>query len=311
MLVSILIPLYNSEKHISETIKSALNQTYKNIEVIIVDDGSTDNSYTIAKRFNSNMVKVYQQKNRGACAARNLAFKNSTGDYIQYLDADDVLSPDKIEKQIKIFDRFKNDIIISGKWGRFYNSLENVSFESQAINKSYCNTIEWLIDSWTGKGMAQTSIWLSPRKLIEKAGIWNESLTINQDGEFFSRVLLQASEINYCQDAKVYYRSGETSSISQKKKTRQNAESLLLSYKLYKENVKHYQDNAFVRKALANNFLNFIYQNHKEFPSLTKQAEHEFYKLNVGKMWPVGGKRFRKLANLIGYKRALILKKIF
>jgi glycosyltransferase involved in cell wall biosynthesis len=76
-LVSILIPCYNSEKYISKTIESCLSQTYKNIEVIIVDDGSTDNSYQIAKSYESDRIKVYKQKNSGACRARNYAFELS------------------------------------------------------------------------------------------------------------------------------------------------------------------------------------------------------------------------------------------
>ena len=100
--VSILIPLYNSENYIEETIQSCLNQTYENIEIIIVDDGSTDKSLQIAKSFESGKLKVYSQPNSGACKARNLAFEKSIGDYIQYLDADDLLSENKIENQRKV-----------------------------------------------------------------------------------------------------------------------------------------------------------------------------------------------------------------
>src|SRR5580698_4662849 len=95
-LVSIIIPSYNSENHLAETIKSALSQTWVNKEIIIIDDGSTDSSVQIAKGFESN-VKVLVQKNKGASAARNAGLKEAKGDYIQFLDSDDLLSPDKIE----------------------------------------------------------------------------------------------------------------------------------------------------------------------------------------------------------------------
>lgn len=89
--VSILIPCYNSERFVAETLDSCLAQTYRNIEIIVVDDGSTDNSFAIAKSFESNIIKVYRQDNSGACAARNYAFRKSSGEYIVYLDADDIL----------------------------------------------------------------------------------------------------------------------------------------------------------------------------------------------------------------------------
>ena len=95
-LVSILIPCYNSEKWLAETLESALAQTWQNKEIIVVDDGSTDSSLEIAKTFESNKVKVLRQDNRGASAARNLGLTNAQGDFIQYLDADDLLSEDKI-----------------------------------------------------------------------------------------------------------------------------------------------------------------------------------------------------------------------
>lgn len=102
-LVSILIPCYNSESFLAETLACCVNQTYPNIEVVVVDDGSSDGSLQIAKSWESRHenIHVYSQLNRGAASARNLAFKKSKGDYIMYLDADDLISLNKIEDQIK------------------------------------------------------------------------------------------------------------------------------------------------------------------------------------------------------------------
>lgn len=88
-LVSILIACYNSEKWLAETLDSALAQTWKDLEIIIVDDGSTDNSLSVAKSFESSTVKVIYQKNKGQSAAENKALQEAQGDFIQYLDADD------------------------------------------------------------------------------------------------------------------------------------------------------------------------------------------------------------------------------
>src|SRR6266404_1919322 len=100
-LVSILIPAYNAEAWIVDTIRSALGQTWPRKEIIVVDDGSRDQTLSIARQFASETVSVVSQENQGAAAARNKAFEMSQGDYIQWLDADDLLSPDKIAKQME------------------------------------------------------------------------------------------------------------------------------------------------------------------------------------------------------------------
>jgi glycosyltransferase involved in cell wall biosynthesis len=309
--VSVLIPLYNAESYISETIKSALNQTYKNIEIIIVDDGSTDNSYDIAKSNKSETVKVYKQKNSGASAARNNAFSKCSGNLIQYLDADDILHPQKIENQVKEYTRGNEpNIIISGIWGRFEKKKENVRWENQAINKNYNKPIEWLIDSWNGQGMAQPGVWLTPRHIIEKVGPWNESLSLNDDGEFFCRVLLTVKQIIHVPDSKVYYRSNIITSLSQTK-TFKAQKSELDSYILYYEHTLPYSKTIEFKKALGRNYLFFAYQNYNSSIELGKEAFQEFYKLSVGKPWPVGGNSFKKIAQIVGFKNALKLKSIF
>src|SRR5438093_3355190 len=100
-LVSILIPAYNAERWIAETMRSALRQTWPNKEILVVDDGSTDQTLRIARQFPSKAISVVSQKNQGAAAARNKAFDLCQGDYVQWLDADDLLSPDKIAKQME------------------------------------------------------------------------------------------------------------------------------------------------------------------------------------------------------------------
>ncbi len=109
-LVSVIIPTYNSEKYIEDTLKSVINQTYINWEVILVDDCSKDSTVKIVKKFseNNNRFKLYiNEFNQGAAYTRNLALRNSNGQYIAFLDADDVWYERKLEKQIQ-FMREKN-----------------------------------------------------------------------------------------------------------------------------------------------------------------------------------------------------------
>src|SRR5580693_6033635 len=118
-LVSILIPAYNAQAWIQSTLDSALNQDYPNIEVILVNDGSTDQTLAIAKRYESKSVKMVDQPNAGGPAARNVALTHSQGDYIQWLDHDDLLDRHKINEQLKaIAYATVGRILLSGAFGK-------------------------------------------------------------------------------------------------------------------------------------------------------------------------------------------------
>ena len=106
--VSILIPVYNAERYVGAAVESVLRQTWKDIEIIAVDDGSTDASPEILKRYAGRGVRYIRQPNTGASAARNAAFAASSGSYILYLDADDVVDPQHIEELIEHLD----DVIV-------------------------------------------------------------------------------------------------------------------------------------------------------------------------------------------------------
>src|ERR1700722_9877011 len=103
LLVSIIIPCYNAERWVQEAVESCLNQSYPNIEIIVVDDGSTDRSLEILRRYGPR-IKLKSGPNRGGNVARNQGFALSSGRYIQYLDADDYLEPDKIARQVRFLD---------------------------------------------------------------------------------------------------------------------------------------------------------------------------------------------------------------
>jgi glycosyltransferase involved in cell wall biosynthesis len=127
-LVSIITPLYNGEKYIAETIESVLSQTYTNWEMIIINDGSTDNSVTIVENYlNDPRISLLQQKNQGSAAARNNGIRNAQGQYISLLDADDIWEPDFLDSQIA-FIKEKNAILV-------YASRKFINEQSKEILK--------------------------------------------------------------------------------------------------------------------------------------------------------------------------------
>lgn len=230
--VSILIPLYNSEKYIADTIESALVQTWKNKEIIIVDDGSSDNSYEVAKSYGSNNIKIFKQNNNGACYARNEAFKKSTGDYIQYLDADDLLAPNKLEEQLLLLKKLNYDkkTIATCNFLRLVNHELSIARDNlDKVNKGYNKPRDLLRDLWLYYIPSYVpTVYLTPRYLISASGGWDKYLLKNQDGEFFSRILNIANHVVFSKETFTVWRYVPTS-ISTTHSTAK-ADSMFKSY---------------------------------------------------------------------------------
>jgi len=213
-LVSILIPAYNAEAWISDTLRSAIAQTWDRKEIIVVDDGSKDQTLAVTRKFEPDGVKVFAQKNAGAAAARNKAFSLSQGDYIQWLDADDLIGPEKIEKQMEALgDSPNKSILLSGSWGRFLHRPHRASFVPTALWNDLSKA-EWLIRKMGQDLYMQTASWLVSRELTEAAGPWDTRLLGDDDGEYFCRVLLASEGVRFVPEAKVYYRASGASSLS-------------------------------------------------------------------------------------------------
>lgn len=307
--VSILIPCYNSEQFVAETLDSCLTQTYRNIEIIVVDDGSTDNSFEIARRFESSIVKVYRESNLGACAARNHAFSRSSGDYMVYLDADDIISPSFIEEHIMRLCDTDGRCVSFGKWDKFRLSIKEATFPLRPFYKDYKNPFQLLIDLWETGGMLQTSCYMVSRQLVNGAGGWRENLLMNQDGDFFSRILMIASEAYFVPNAKVYYRVGEYSTVS-KANSEKKLESLLDSYIRYKENALNHEDNLRVRKALSRNFTYFIYLYGNKYPELYRKAKEQVDCLGVGFQLREKSPRVLLVSRILGFENLMTVRRI-
>ncbi|OPY15876.1 MAG: putative glycosyltransferase EpsJ [Syntrophus sp. PtaB.Bin138] len=207
-LVSILIPAFNAEKWIHDCIESALAQTWPRKEIIVVDDGSRDSTLEIAKRYASANVLVTTQDNRGASAARNHALSLAQGDYIQWLDADDLLAPDKIARKMNVAEPgMTSRVLLSGAWGRFYHHPERSTFTPNSLWQDLA-PLEWLLRQAEENLWMAIDSWLVSRKLTEMAGPWNESLSLNDDGDYFCRVVSCAEHIRFIPESKCYVRRG-------------------------------------------------------------------------------------------------------
>ncbi|MGB9289689.1 MAG: glycosyltransferase family 2 protein [Terracidiphilus sp.] len=263
-LVSILIPAYNAEKWISDTLRSALAQTYPHSEIIVVDDGSKDGTLHVAQQFETNGVRVVTQKNQGAAATRNAAYRLCTGDYIQWLDADDLLSPNKIQKQMETAEQIgdKHTLLSSG-WGSFLYRYYRTQFVPTPLWCDLTST-EWLLRKMSQNLHMQTATWLVSRELTEAAGPWNTSLLVDDDGEYFCRVLLVSNGVRFVPDARVYYRASGAASLSYIGNSNRKKEAQWHSMQLHMSYLRSLEDSPRTRDACIAYMHNWLVFFHPE-----------------------------------------------
>jgi glycosyltransferase involved in cell wall biosynthesis len=247
-LVSILIPAYNAEKTIGETIHSALDQTWPNKEILVIDDGSTDRTSEIVRSFVPRITAVFTE-NRGMGAALNLAFRLCHGDYIQELDADDLLLPDKIERQLAALrDGDSRRILLSSPWARFYHRTREARFVRNSFWEDM-TPVEWLLRKMSEGTHMQNATWLVSRELAEAAGPWDESLKYDQDGEYFARVLVASEGTRFVPDTGILYRASGSNRVSYIGKSRTKMDSLFRSMKLHMKYLRSIEESERVRQA--------------------------------------------------------------
>ena len=189
-LVSILIPAYNAESWIRQTIRAALDQTWSRKEIIVLDDGSRDRTLEIARSFSSKSVKVLTQENQGACAARNRLLREAQGTYLQWLDADDLMAPDKIALQLAGAEPgCRSRILLTAAQGTFFFSGRRARFRPTGLWRDLSN-VDWITTKFTENAWLNPTSWLVSRRLSELAGPWDHRLSKSgdDDGEYPSLV---------------------------------------------------------------------------------------------------------------------------
>ncbi len=295
----------------TETIEAALEQTYPHTEIILINDGSTDKSLDILKQYQNKYpekIILIDQKNQGVSVATNRGIKEAKGEYIQFLDADDLISSDKIQNQVGLLEDEEEGIIASCEWLMFRDNKADNFPIPYGVFQDFDSGIDLLLQFWNKQEMHQPAVYLTHRDWIEQAGPWDESLSINQDGEFFCRVLLKAGKVKYEQQGKVYYRTPGETNVSQQK-SRKAWSSLLESYQCYQREVLQVEDSLRVRKALNKVYQKFIYDVFPKHSDLIAKAENHIQKLGISERTYIGGPKFQTLSKYLGFKNALRLKR--
>jgi glycosyltransferase involved in cell wall biosynthesis len=272
-LVSILIPAYNAEKWIADTIRSAMAQTWQRREIIVVDDGSQDRTAELARRFASKEVTVVSTENQGAAAARNRALQLSQGDYIQWLDADDLLAPDKIERQLGALQEVNSGrVLLSSPWAHFNYRPQLARFVPTSLWEDLL-PVEWLLRKMNENLHMQTATWLTSRELAEAAGPWDTRLISDDDGEYFCRVLRVSEGTRFVPKARVWYRVTHSNRRSYIGTSDEKKDALLLSMKLHIQYLRSLEESERVRKACLTYMQNWLIHFYPERPDIVTELK--------------------------------------
>ncbi|AWC30696.1 glycosyltransferase family 2 protein [Bacillus cytotoxicus] len=214
-LVSVVIPLYNAEKYIEETMQSILNQTYQNIEIIVVDDGSKDQSPTIVKelqRKHPEKVRYIHQKNQGVSVARNTGIEHANGEYVAFLDSDDLWHPSKIEKQVQSMHLNNMDACYCGYMNFYEETGEKVEHVTNFIKGDMTKAF------LTHQVVAQTSTWIFKRSIVMNHDIrFTPGCSWGEDLEFLFK-LMSVTNVCYVAEYLTYYRILSEGNLSSKYK---------------------------------------------------------------------------------------------
>ena len=224
-LASVLIPCYNAERWIEACVRSALEQTWPHVEVLVVDDGSTDGSVERLRSF-GDAIRVTARENRGGNPTRNELAQMARGDWLQFLDADDALLPDKMEQQLAVLSASPDADVIYGPLRIEHHAGDAVREEiwrphdSQGDHDAWAYHLQWRL--------TQTGGALFRRDALQRVGAWNEQQPCCQDNELFHRLLCAGARFVHCDHVGAIYRRFDGGSVSTQRMDRVRAEMLRL-----------------------------------------------------------------------------------
>jgi glycosyltransferase involved in cell wall biosynthesis len=291
-------------------LNSLLTQTYEKLEILIIDDGSTDDSSAIVQRLEDPRLKLFRQQNAGRCAARNTALRMATGKFIKYVDQDDIIDRNNIRLQIEELMGETDDVLSCGRLKTFLQDV-TLSKELEFFDEfpPTCDPIQFY--SILGANAVQTSVWLTPRALHLAAGYWNEELPQNpmDDGELFMRILMRSRTVKYSNNSIVYHRLS-----SENRGSRHDNPTKICSYfrslELCSDHLLAREDSPRTREICARWFKHCAYLH---FDSAREFGELALLKLSAlgyrRVRYYIGGPLFRVLDRLFGPRTALLTRR--
>ena len=264
-LVSIIIPCYNSAPYVSRSIESALKQTYNNIELILVDNNSTDNTSNILHTYRNHhpdKVFVFYESKPGAPAARNVGLNKARGNWLQFLDSDDELLPEKIEKQIQAGLKSNANVVIG-----------NYFFSGKKSKKKVCA----IKDPWVGLirsrlGITSANLWR--KKTLERVKGWDEAATSSQEYNLLFRLMAAGYQLSFDDsfNTVIYARQESVCKTGDKEKRKAILlNQIMLRLKILEHLKEHGLLTRHTEKAATEYIYNHIIMNKLAYPDLYEE----------------------------------------
>ena len=214
--ISIIVPIYNVEKYIEKALESLINQTYKNLEIILIDDESKDNSIKICEKYinQDKRLKIIHQKNKGLSGARNTGLENATGEYIMFIDPDDTFELDACENLYKKIEETKSDYVIAN-----YRNMDEdgTEWEKPAFDTEKYQEMKVVIDDPTKCFYVMNSgVWnkIFRKKFLDEIGIKFVERIPAEDAIFTTYCFIKAKKVYYTPEIVYNYRLRQSDSIS-------------------------------------------------------------------------------------------------
>lgn len=300
-IVSVVIAAYRAEKHIESSVRSALRQTFTDLEVVVVDDGSDDLTADVVRSISDDRVKLIQQANRGQSAALNTGVASASGSYVKFLDADDQLNDTHIASQMEAIAN-ETDKLASCRWCYFVEDLPDAMPPLEHTSRNIDDPVQWIVESLTlDDGMMGGWMWLIPRGVLNRAGGWDERLSLNNDFDFSIRLLLASSGVRFASNAVYYYRKGLDAPVTSLRSNKAMT-SAFLTTELGCKALLERENSARTRKVCADRWQQWAYLLYPGSPDLANRAIRNSRDLGGSDERLRGGRLLHALLPIIGWK---------
>jgi glycosyltransferase involved in cell wall biosynthesis len=312
--ISIIVPIYNSGKFVTRCIESILNQTYVNFELILVDDGSTDQSHSICKEYecNDHRIRVFQQENSGASEARNLGLEKITGEYLMFVDSDDYIEPNMLEVLIKTADQESADFVMCGlvvdiydKEGRIESSVHHTP--SHRVIKGNSNIPKNIIDLVESEKISGPCCKLIKTKIIKNNNIkMPPHIALQEDLYFNIEVLGYVNKICVIPDSLYHYNQGVGETVT----TRYYANRYEMTNEVHNYLVNYYKERCNESDILGKIMYIYIKNTYAALMSMFHQNCNLLFSEKIGMINDIiDSEKFKnmmKMADRKGYKYKLL-----
>ena len=285
MKISIIVPVYNVEKELTKCVNSLLNQTYKNIQIILVNDGSTDRSGKICEEFyaKDHRIKYICKENGGLSDARNTGLKYVEGDYVIFVDSDDYIEKNTCEKLYLLLNKVENlDVITMNAIKVHSEGQTHIRHTSFAENIPVTG-IEYMYNEFNKNSMLMAA-WLNVYNVefLKKNSLFFKKGILHEDEEFTPRVFLKAKRVMHL-NYDVYYYIIRDNSITQRKDLSKNAEHLfetLHFLELEYDRIQESNIKEVFKDSLCSKYLYMVFKLHKTKSTYNKPYDISFLKRN-------------------------------